>query len=142
LGVYSVCTFRQDKIVYRSEMRKCQNPVYMQYKEGEPGPNPLETMLSALSACKLVNFWDLAEKYKIAFEDASIEITAIVGPDGMVEDTHQPKSTIKSIQTVWYIQSSLSDEAIHKYLKIVDGVCTVGNSMNPSIDCSYEVKRL
>ncbi len=112
----------------------------MQYKEGEPAPNPMETVLSALSSCKLVNFWDLAEKYKIAFEDASIEVTAIVGPDGMVEGTHQPKSTIKSIYTVWTIKSNLSEEELEKYLQIVDGTCTVGNSMNPAIECSHEIK--
>ena len=136
MGVYSVRTFRQEKTVYQSEMRNHQNSVYMQYKEGESAPNPMETVLSALSACKLVDFWDLAEKYKIAFDDASIEVTAVVGPDGMVEGTHQPKNMIKSIHTVWSIKSKLSDEEIEKYLKIVDGACTVGNSMNPSIEFS------
>ncbi len=80
MGVYSVRTFRQDKTVYHSEMRNHQNSVYMQYKEGEPAPNPMETVLSALSSCKLVNFWDLAEKYKIAFEDASIESQPLSAP--------------------------------------------------------------
>ena len=142
MGVYTVRTYRQDKAVYQSKMRKSQNTVYMLYKEDESGPNPLETLLSALSACKLVNFWDLAEKYKIAFEDASIDITAIVGPDGVVEGTHQPKTTIKSIHSAWYIKSSLSDAEIEKYLKIVDGVCTVGNSLNPAIELTHEIKRL
>lgn len=141
MGVYTVRTFRQEKSIYHSEMRNCQNSVYMLYKEGESAPNPLETLLSALSACKLVNFWDLAEKYKIVFANAEIEITAVVGPDGVVEGTHQPKTTIKSIHTVWCIQSDITDEEIERYLKVVDGTCTVGNSLNPAIELSHEIRR-
>jgi uncharacterized OsmC-like protein len=141
LGVYSVRTFRQEKTVYQSAMRNHQITVYMQYKEGEAAPNPMETMLSALSSCKLVNFWDLAEKYKIAFDDASIEITAVVGSAGVVEGTHQPRNDVKSIHTTWSIKSNITDEEIEEYLKIVDGTCTVGLSMNPSIEFTHEIKR-
>ena len=141
MGVYSVRTVRQEKTVYQSHMRNCSNTVYMQYKEGEPAPNPMETMLSALSACKLVNFWDLAAKYKIAFDDAAVEMSAVVGPAGMVEGTHQPRNDVKSIHTVWCIQSGMSDEEIEDYLKIVDGTCTVGLSMNPAIVWTHEIRR-
>jgi uncharacterized OsmC-like protein len=142
LGVYCVHTYRQEKAVYQTKMRNSQNMVYMLYKEDEPGPNPLETLLSALSACKLVSFWDLAEKNKIDFEDVSIEITAVVGPAGRIEGTHQPRNTTKSIHSIWHIKSSQSDEQIEEYLKIVDQVCTVGSSLNPAIEFTHEIKRL
>jgi len=142
LGVYSVRTFRQDKTIYYSEMRDHKNMVYMQYNQGEAAPNPMETLLSALSSCKLVNFWDLAGKYKIAFEDASTEMTAVVGPFGMVEGTHQPRNNVKSIHTTWRIKSEMTDEEIEKFLKIVDGTCTVGLSMDPAIEFTHEIVRL
>jgi uncharacterized OsmC-like protein len=65
----------------------------------------------------------------------------VVGPFGVVEGTHQPRNNVKSIHTVWYIKSSLTDEAIEEYLKIVDGTCTVGLSMDPAIEFTHEIKR-
>jgi len=142
LGVYSIRTFRQDKTVYVSEMRDHKIQVNMGYKPGEAAPNPLETLLSALSSCKLVNFWDLAGKYKISFEDADIEVTAVVGPFGVVEGTHQPRNNVKSIHSTWRIKTDMTDDAIEKYLKIVDGTCTVSLSMDPAIEFTDEIIRL
>ena len=141
MGIYSAQTYRQEKTIYYSDIRNQKNFVHMKYQDGEPAPNPLETLLSALSACKLVNFWDLADKYKITFEDANINITAVVGPNGIVDGTHQPINTIKSIHTVWNIKSEQSDQEIEDFFRIVEAVCTVGNSLNPAIESTHEIKR-
>jgi len=84
---YAVTVARNDAASATAHVRKHAFTVSIRRGGGEAGPNAAETLLSALGTCLLTNVQTLAEKMRIALEDARVEIVATRRnvPPGLVE---------------------------------------------------------
>ncbi len=139
MGVYKVITEKAGDKRYASECRHLNILSDMNHNETDEAPSPVEMLLAAVASCKLVTFCELANKYSIVFSSVKLEVEAETGRGDLIEGTHMKKGLIKEMRQTYYIQTNHSKEDIEKYLYIVDGMCTVGNSLSESIQHYNEI---
>lgn len=137
MASYEIKTVHFKERQYKSTLNELEVFTDLNIKEYQ---NPGALLLSALGSCKVASFIELKEKYGINTENVELIISGITGNKGTVEGTRQPISKFLEINYKWIITTKMSKEEIEKYLPVVDGACTVGNSLDPSIKLTHEVE--
>lgn len=140
MGNYNITTIKDPSGIYISS--NGLETVRMDNKPGKTLMNPAEVLLSSLGACKSMGFYDMAAKYNMDIKNCIIEIKSETGRGPKSEFTNRPVSMILSIEYVYKIESTNTDEELENFLHYVNGACTVSNSLNKDIKQSYRFERI
>lgn len=105
-------------------------------------PNAGQMFLVALASCKLVSFLDLRLKHGMDIEAAEIEVRGSTGKEESILGTRYPSFRFLTIDYIFKVRTEHTEEELWEYLKFVNAVCTVGNTISDKVDQSYSFQRI
>lgn len=100
--------------------------------------NPGSALLAALGTCKLASFIELKDKYRIRTGEVKVTVKGETGTEES-ENKRQPRSSFKTIEISYSIETDHTEDEISEFLKYVDLACTIGNSLSDSIEIKTSI---
>ncbi len=98
----------------------------------DTGMNPVESVLSALGACKCIVARCFAKAHRIDLQDFHIELEGDLDPDGFMGKNSEVKIGFSEIRSKIYIKSNSSKEDIEKFVEFIDRTCPVADTLTNS----------
>jgi uncharacterized OsmC-like protein len=93
------------------------------------GMNPVEALLTALAACKIIVVKSFARKHKIKLNSVRVECEGVLDPDGFMGLNADAKIGFSEITTHFYIDAENTPEEIAGYIDFVEASCPVQDSI-------------
>lgn len=91
----------------------------------DTGMNPVEALLSALGACKMIVVKSFARMHKIKLNSVRVELDGVLDPDGFMGKNPEAKIGFSEITTHFYIDADNSEEEIANFVDFVERTCPV-----------------
>lgn len=103
------------------------------------GLSPLETLLSAIGACKCVVAKGFAKSQKINLIDIKIKMEGELDTDGFSGKNKAAKIGFSKITSKFYINANNTQEEIHNFIDFIEKTCPVLDTLVNTPDFATEV---
>lgn len=103
------------------------------------GMNPVEALLSALGACKVIVARSFAKSQKINLKSITLEEEGELDPDGFTGKNKNAKIGFSKITSKFHIEADNTEEEIQKFVEFVERTCPVQDSLINSPEMVHEI---
>lgn len=96
------------------------------------GMNPVEVLLGALGACIGICIQSFAPVHHIKVNSFTVNLEGDLDPDGFMGINPDAKKGYSEVRTYIEIDADNSEEEIHEFIKFVEGVCPINDTITNS----------
>lgn len=104
------------------------------------GMNPVEALLSALGACKVIVARSFAKSQGINLKSISVFEEGELDPDGFMGKNKDAKIGFSKITSKFHIEADNTDEEIEKFVAFIERTCPVQDSLVHAPEMAHEIQ--